>query len=362
MKRQRRRFWNIVIASTAAALLAAGCANNGAPGSDSENQPDTNDTQDASAESDDVGDAKETIRVAYMVTGSSLPMYVAADKYADEVGINLEMTQVSGNEGITGVATGEFDIGLAGIGSATYNAVDEGLPVAYVAPMHAGYLEDYFIISSQYASSQEEAAELAQDMSHLAGETFAVDGPGVVTEALLNQALNRVGLSLEEVTLEYIPFPDQVTALANGSIVGGILSEPFPTQAEESEAGYRPWDTPDSDPQPFTGILYNTDWAQANPELATQYMEAYSLAAKDLAESGWDSPEMLSILEDNTGFDPDLIASARQHHIPADLSVDLDFLKENYQSFYLEQGSLNYDSLIDESEVWDFTWRDQVSD
>ena len=301
-----------------------------------------------------------TIRVAYLATGSSLPLFVAAEKYADEAGIEIELVEVtSGNESITGVATAQYDAGFAGIGSAAYNAFDEGLPVRYVAPMHSGYIEDYFIISSQHAADAEAAAELAEDMSGFAGQSFAVNAPGVVTEALLGFALEDVGLSLSEVNLEYIPFPDQVPALANGGIVAGILSEPFPTQAEENGAGFRPWETPDSEPLPFTGILYNTDWAEANPELAEGFMRAYAMGAADLAENGWDTPEMLELIEEYTGADPAVIAASRQHHISADLSVDLDVVLR-YQEFFLEQGSLNYDEIIPEEDIWDFSWRDAV--
>lgn len=302
----------------------------------------------------------DPMRVAYLDTGSALPMFVTAEKYADEVGINLEMEQVSsGNDSITGVATGEYDVGFAGFGSATYNAVNEGLPVRYVAPMHAGYLEDYFIISAEIAGNHEDAAEVAEDMSDFAGQTFAVNAPGVVTEALLGQGLDRVGLTMDEIELEYIPFGDQVPALANGGIVASILSEPFPTQAEENDAGYRPWTTPDTDPQPFTGILYNMDWADTNPELAEAYMEAYAKGAEDLADNGWDTEEMLGLVEDYTGADPEVVAASRQHEIPADLSVDFDVLVR-YQEFYMEQGSLDYDEIISEDEMWDLSWRDAV--
>lgn len=297
--------------------------------------------------------------MAYLATGSSLPLFVTAEKYAEEVGINVELVEVaSGNESITGVATAQYDAGFAGIGSAAYNAVDEGLPVRYVAPMHSGYIEDYFIVSSQLASSSDEAATVADDMSQLAGQTFAVNAPGVVTEALLGFALERGGLSMDDVALEYIPFPDQVPALANGGIAAGILSEPFPTQAEENGSGYRPWETPtDEAPLPFTGIIYNTDWADENPQVAEDFMRAYAMAAEDLDANGWDTPEMLDLVEQYTGADPAIVAASRQHHISADLDVDFDVLLR-YQEFFLEQGSLNYDEIIPEEDIWDFSWRD----
>ncbi|GGA76329.1 hypothetical protein GCM10011490_28900 [Pseudoclavibacter endophyticus] len=299
-----------------------------------------------------------TIRIAYLATGSSLPLFLMAEKYADEVGIDVEMLEVSsGNDSITGVATGQYEAGFAGIGSASYNAFAEGLPVRYVAPMHMGYVEDYFILSSQVAGSFEEAATVAEDLSDYAGETFAVNGPGVVTEAVLAFALERGGLSIDDVNVEHIPFPDQVPALANGGIVGGVLSEPFPTQAENNGAGYRPWETPDTPPIPFTGILFNTDWADDNPELATDFMRAYAMAAEELDTGGWDTPEMLELIEEYTGADPEIVAQTRQHHIHADLSIDLEQVLE-LQNFYMERGSLNYDEIIPEEDIWDFTWRD----
>lgn len=299
-----------------------------------------------------------SIDVAYLATGSALPLFAMAEKYAEEAGIEVNMIEVSaGNESVTGVATAQYDIGFAGIGSAVFNAVDEGLPIRYIAPMHSGYVEDYFILSSEVGGSEEEAAAAAEDMSAYAGETFAVNGPGVVTEALLGFALERMGLSYDEVEVEFIPFPDQVPALANGGIVGGILSEPFPTQAEENGSGYRPWPTPDEDPIPFTGIVANTDWMDGNPEAAEAFMEAYAAAAEDLATNGWDTEEMLAINEEYTGADPAVVAASRQHHIAADLSVDLETVRA-LQEFYMEQGSLNYGELIDESEIFDFTLRD----
>lgn len=334
-----RRFAGAIAVGAAASLALAACSG-------------------TSGDSPDGGDM--SIDIAYLATGSALPLFAMAEKYAEEAGIDVNMVEVSsGNESVTGVATAQYDIGFAGIGSAVFNAVDEGLPIRYIAPMHSGYIEDYFILSSTVAGSEEEAATAAEDMSAYAGETFAVNGPGVVTEALLGFALERMDLSYDEVEVEFIPFPDQVPALANGGIVGGILSEPFPTQAEENGSGYRPWPTPAEEPLPFTGIVANTDWMEQNPAAAEGFMEAYAAAAEDLATNGWDTEEMLAINEQYTGADPAVIAASRQHHIAGDLSVDLDAVRA-LQEFYMEQGSLNYGELIDESEIFDFTLRDAV--
>lgn len=360
---RRNRRLRVFAAAAASALVLTACGNgNGetdtdpATGSDS----DTGTTEDDAAGGDAERDLSGTIRAAYLPTGSALPMFLTADKFADEVGITIEMIPVnSGNEALTGIATGQYELGFAGIGSAAYNAFDEGLPVSYVAPMHMGYVEDYFTLSSTVAGSFEESNALAEDMSEYAGETFAVNGPGVVTEALLGLALERMNLSPSDVNVDFIPFPDQVLALANGAVVGGILSEPFTTQAEENGSAYRPWETPDDPPLPMTGILYNTDWAEQNPDLADAYMEAYLMAARELTENGWDTEEMLRINQEYTGADPEIVAASRQHHIDPDLNVDLS-VTQQFQEFYMEQGQLNYSELISEEQIWDFTWRDRA--
>jgi hypothetical protein len=68
---------------------------------------------------------------------------------------------------------------------------------------------------------------------------------------------------------------------------------------------------------------------------------------------------MLDLVEQYTGADPAIVAASRQHHITADLSVDLDMVLR-YQKFFMEQKSLNYDEIIPEDEIWDFSWRDAV--
>lgn len=298
------------------------------------------------------------IRVGYISTNSFAPLMITASRFAEPEGFQVEMSEYpNGGEVLTGVVTGELDIGAAGIGSGAYNAFDEGLPFRMVAPQHSGYVEDYFTLSSELAGSAEEAATIAEDLAPYAGETFTVNAPGVVTEYLLGAALARGGLSFGDVEVEYIAFPDMVPALAGGSVLGGIVSEPFPTTAEQEGAGFRPWETPDTEPLPFTVVIYNTQWAEENPDLAEAYLRAHLQSAQLLDEQGWDSDEVLEIVAEWTGLEPDTLRGTRSHHLPVDLSVNFDVVAE-IQQFYLDQGTLSYDQPIDDRELWDLSWRD----
>jgi ABC-type nitrate/sulfonate/bicarbonate transport system substrate-binding protein len=298
------------------------------------------------------------IRVGYISTNSFSPLMITASRFAEPEGFQVEMVEYpNGGEVLTGVVTGELDVGAAGIGSGAYNAFNEDLPFRMVAPQHNGYLEDYFMLSSELAGSAEEAATVAEDLSPYAGQAFTVNAPGVVTEYLLGLALERGGLSFGDVEVEYIAFPDMVPALASGSVLGGIVSEPFPTAAEQQGAGYRPWETPDTESLPFTVVIYNTDWAEDNPDLAEAYLRAHLRSAQLLDEQGWDSDEVLEIVTEWTGLEPDSLRGTRSHHLPVDLSVDFAAVAD-IQQFYLDQGTLSYDQLIDDQQLWDLSWRD----
>ena len=61
--------------------------------------------------------------------------------------------------------------------------------------------------------------ELAADLTPLANETFGVNAPGVVLESMLADMLIRGGLDFAEVNIDYMPFPDQIPALATGALV-----------------------------------------------------------------------------------------------------------------------------------------------
>lgn len=327
-------------------LLAAACGGDGGEGGDGAGE----------------GGELHVIRIAGLPSQNAAPIFLAIDKYAEEYGFEVEMDMLaSGGETVSGVATGQYDFGTAGAGALLFNARDEGLPVTLVAPVGMAYPEDYFVISAEFASSQEEAEALAADLTPVANESFAVNAPGVVLESMLAEKLIQGGLDFEEVNIEHISFPDQVPALASGAVAAAVPVEPFATQAVEQGAAFRPYERPDTPPQPAAILHANSDWIESDREAAEAFMGAFAAASRDIAENGYYSEESLAAIVNWTEEDAEVVSAGREPIQPGDLAVDLDQWSE-YQDFFLELGSLDYDEPIDVAELWDFSLRDTVVD
>lgn len=354
----------LVVSVLAFALVAAGCGS----GQNASTVAET--TAEATEQAvgtppeesgEGAGDGFEggVVRVGYLPVDSFAPLFVTAEMFAEQEGITVEMLQAAPGSLLSSTVTGEYDVAVGG-GASLYNAHNEGLPFEIVAPQHLGYPEDYWTLSSTIAGSADEAASVAEGLSDLAGEPFAIHAPGVATEYMLAQMLNRGGLSIDDVEVRHIPFPDMIPALASGAVAGAILSPPLPTVTEQQGAGYQPFPTPgDQEPLLITVLIYNSDWSAANPELAAAYMRAYQKAAAHLEENGWDDPAVLDAIASYTELDPELIKAGRDHYVPGNLDVDLEQMAE-MQRFFLDREALDYTEPVDDAVLWNFEWRDRA--
>ena len=139
--------------------------------------------------------------------------------------------------------------------------------------------------------------------------------------------------------IKIMPFPDMVPALESGAIEAAILTEPFPTLAEERGVALRPLPRPaGAKATPITAIFWNKDWAAKNPDLAHKVMVAYLKAARDLAlDNGWKQERNIDLMVKYTGAKADVIRRARAHVLDANLEMDLAVL-ESMQRLSLEIG------------------------
>jgi len=299
---------------------------------------------------------KPVVKIGYIPSDSFAALYIMADRYLPAADITAETVRMSGgSEILSQVATGQLNVGGTGMGAAGFNAVAAALPVEFVAPLHSGYIEDYFTV--RRASWEKEIKRIGD----LKGKPVGLNVRGAAVEWMLDQALKRDGLGLKDVQIKIMPFPDMVPALETGAIEAAILTEPFPTLAEERGVALRPLPRPaGAKATPITAIFWNKDWAAKNPDLAHKVMVAYLKAARDLAlDNGWKQERNIELMVKYTGAKPDVIRRARAHVLDPNLEMDLGVL-DSMQRLSAEQGYLKYKELLPPARLFNFAYRDRA--
>jgi NitT/TauT family transport system substrate-binding protein len=262
-----------------------------------------------------------------------------------------------GAEITTQVATGQLQMGGSGMGAAGFNAVAARLPVEFVAPLHMGYVEDYFTVRKAAWGSQ------IRRVADLKGRPVGLNTRGAAVEWMLDQALRRDGLTIKDVQVKIMPFPDMVPALESGAIDAGILTEPFPTLAEDKGVGVRPLARPaGAKAIPITAAFWNAEWAKANPDLAQRVMAGFVRAVRDLAAEGnrgWHEDRNVDVIVKYTNAKREVIRRTRPHVVDPNLDLDPGTL-DSMQKLNADLGYLKYTEFLSADRLFTFAHRDRA--
>lgn len=298
------------------------------------------------------------VKIGYIPSDSFAVLYLMADRYLTPGGINAQLVRLPGGAEITTqVATGQLQVGGAGMGAAGFNAVAGKLPIEFIAPLHFGFVEDYFTVRKAAWGSQ------VKRIADLKGRPVALNTRGAAVEWMLDQVLRRDGLTIKDVQVKIMPFPDMVPALESGAVDAAILTEPFPTLAEDKGVALRPLARPaGAKAVPITASFWNAEWAKANPDLAHKVMLGYLRAARDLADDGgkgWSDDRNVDVIVKYTSAKREVIKKARPHVIDPNLEVDPSTL-DSMQKLNADLGYLKYTEFLSADKLFTLTYRDRA--
>ncbi len=283
------------------------------------------------------------VTFGYIPVSIFAPVFVAYEKgYFADAGLDVQLEVLpGGSDMVLLTSTGDMDMAISGIGPAYWNATIQDLGVEIVAP---GHMEGSPVASPLMISMQACEEGTISGVADLAGKRVAVNAPGA-TELWLDIALETAGLSIEDVDLQYMRFPDAVVALNSGALDASIVGEPLATQAERDGLAVRLLpDFPVQDIQP-TMIFGNQQWMADNPEATAGIVAGYLRASRDLT-GNFNDPLHLAIIEQYTGVPVNLIAESVKPVYSTDGAVNVDSLSQ-LQTFFGGRGLLDYDDDID---------------
>jgi len=244
---------------------------------------------------------------------------------------------------MTQLAAGRLDVGQVTVGSATLNAFSRGVDITIAA---AGSLAGSPIMIRK---------DLVDDgtfrsLTDLRGRRISINTKGVIHEYVLYKVLQSGGLGMDDVEIPLLPWPDQVTALANKAIEAGIVVEPIASQAvargvaalyEPPDAAARgePWFEPG-----LQGgmIMMNRQWAEANPTLASAVVKSYLQGARRLqGRRIYDDETALAAIERWAKVTPEAARRSTPTYWALNGQLHVESVM-NAQRYFMESGGANY--------------------
>jgi NitT/TauT family transport system substrate-binding protein len=293
--------------------------------------------------------------MGYVPVSIFAPVFVAKEKgYYAEQGLDVSLEPLPGGaDMVVLTSSGDFDAGIGGAGPAFWNAINQGLPLKVIAPGHA---EGDPVATPLMISKANCESGAITSVADLKGKKVSVNARGA-TEYWLNQALSTGGLTINDIDLQTLAFPDAVAALASGAIDAAMVGEPLATKAEQDGIAVRLASSfPVQDIQP-TLVYANEDWASKNPEAAQGLVTAYLKASRDLTGAGYKDPQNLAIIEQYTKVPAALVADAVQPIYAVDGQINVEGLNK-LQTFFRGLGELDYDTDLDPNSFIDTQYVD----
>jgi len=176
------------------------------------------------------------------------------------------------------LASGQMDVATGGINAALYNAIARGLGIVVTADKGSqppGFGANQIML-------RKDLADTVRSPRDFRGRAIGMDIPGTVNRYWWDLYMPQEGLSINDLDIQVLTFPDMVGALANRRIDAAIAPEPFPTLAEGRDIATRFLSTDVIAPYSQPGVLfYSRDFATSQTDLGNRFMVAYLKGVRD---------------------------------------------------------------------------------
>lgn len=288
------------------------------------------------------GAAGELPPISFMYSPYSdyAPFFVAQEKgYFEDAGLDVELIAKGGSSGETfqHVSTGNVTGGGASWAAGLFNATAAGASLAVVSSV------------SRVPESGPNPAPLMvregsgiADPADLAGKKIGTTGESGFAYYSINLALESVGLSLDDVETVNLGAGDIIPALANGSIDASWTIEPISTAIEGEGIGHEILDVSYHAGTELGAIIFNAEFTDEHPDAVVAFLTAYLRAAGELADGGWDDPEIQEIISEYTELPVETLTSLALSDVDPEGRVNWDSVHDQ-EEFFREKGSLEFE-------------------
>jgi NitT/TauT family transport system substrate-binding protein len=224
-----------------------------------------------------------TLKVATINATSDAAIFIAMEKgYFRDEGIEIELQEFATSAlMIPPLATGQLDVATGAVAAATFNVAVREVPLRIVADKGSTPGPDWDFVSLMVRRDLIELGQV-KDYSDLRGMNIASNGSANAGEVVLARALEKGGLSFNDITFAPMTFPDVVTAFANRAIDASVVAEPFTARIETLGTAVR-WrgNSVIYGNQEVGVVMYGPGLVNDRQELGRRWMTAYVRGVRD---------------------------------------------------------------------------------
>lgn len=298
-----------------------------------------------------------TVKVGVLQILAEAGLYIALERgYFAEAGLAPEFIAFdSGARGLPALAAGQVDVSGGAFSPALWNAAQRGVNVKITASTtvsEPGAASGFLMVRRDLADEGQ-----VRDWADLRGRSIAIPpGRPGGGDYQVARGLTQGGLSIADVDLVELAFPDMVPAHANRTIEASYTTEPLATLAADRGAAVKwrnvgEWLAGSS----LSLLTYGPSILEQAPDVGQRFFVAYLRGARDYHTAfrhGIGRPEIVQILTNYTTVkDPALYDRMGMSGVDPDGKVNMPSLLDQ-AAYYAEQGvmpaGVDLRPLIDE--------------
>lgn len=293
---------------------------------------------------------KPKIEFLYSPFADYAPFFVAEELgYFDEFGLDVTLSPKGGTaETIQMLASGNVVSGAATWGAGLFNSINSGATVTIVGTL--AKMPDTVPSPSPFMVSEQAWQAGIREVKDLKGKRVGIPGPGGFGLYSVAKALEKGGLTVNDVEAVYLPPPATAAAFANGGLEAGWSIEPFALQLEKEGLGRRLVEDHTFGTE-LGFIAFNNEFAKQNEDAVVNFLAAFLKAARQLDNGGWQDDNILEIVSKYTGTEKETLKGIAYTVRSEDGSIDLASVREQ-EEFFRSRGALEYDGPIDIDSVY----------
>ena len=217
----------------------------------------------------------------------------AIDKgYFRDVGIDVDVNYLDGSaNSVFLLAQNELQVVEGGVSASFFNAVNQHLPVKIA-------MDDTSTPVGHWLVLRADLADKIKSIADFKGHVLGINAPSSISLYESAKVLQSGGVSLDDVQVKIVPFLQMAAAFQAKAVDAFAMPAPWSTEIPTMGLGVRWMDVDEKiEPRPFdlSVVMFNTDWAAKNPQVAQNFFTALLRGARDYCDAYHHGPNRAEV-------------------------------------------------------------------